>query len=232
MPTSAFFISKRRRRPAKLRRSGEMVSRIGPRAVIRRRNSTSPVFYGTGQVVPQDYAEAVKWYLAAAKQELAEAQCNLGLCYQTGRGVPQNTAVAVKWLIKAARRGTKPRSTTSACIMPRWKRRRPPLLKLKKTRRADTSARQFRQLRQLSIRLAGINGFARQIPPCRERSGFPGNEQGRAGIEQNRVALRIRVPRRAKCGGQYPRSRICRRRANPPASPVAAGNFGAIKPTC
>ena len=51
--------------------------------------------------------EAAKWYRAAAEQEVAPAQCNLGLCYQTGRGVPQDTATAVRWFIKAARAGDK-----------------------------------------------------------------------------------------------------------------------------
>jgi len=58
-------------------------------------------------VVPQDYVEAVKWYYAAAEQELADAQCNLGLCYQTGRGVEQNSNAALKWFIRAARQGHK-----------------------------------------------------------------------------------------------------------------------------
>jgi TPR repeat protein len=58
-------------------------------------------------VVEQNFAEAARWYLAAAEQELADAQCNLGLCYQTGRGVPQSTADAVQWFIKAARQGNK-----------------------------------------------------------------------------------------------------------------------------
>jgi hypothetical protein len=58
-------------------------------------------------VVEQDFREAAKWYLAAADQELADAQCNLGLCYQTGRGVPKDTREAVKWFIKAARQGNK-----------------------------------------------------------------------------------------------------------------------------
>jgi len=49
----------------------------------------------------------VKWYLAAAEQECAPAQCNLGLCYQTGRGVEQSAAQAVKWFIRAARQGDK-----------------------------------------------------------------------------------------------------------------------------
>jgi len=49
----------------------------------------------------------VQWYRAAAEQECAPAQCNLGLCYQTGRGVEQNTVEAVKWFIRAARQGDK-----------------------------------------------------------------------------------------------------------------------------
>jgi TPR repeat protein len=65
------------------------------------------VFYETGQVVPQNFAEAVKWYRAAAEQECAPAQCNLGLCYQTGRGVEPNQQEAMKWFIRAARQGDK-----------------------------------------------------------------------------------------------------------------------------
>ena len=49
----------------------------------------------------------MKWYRAAAEQELADAQCNLGLCYQTGRGVEQSDREAVQWFIKAARQGNK-----------------------------------------------------------------------------------------------------------------------------
>ena len=49
----------------------------------------------------------MEWYRAAAEQECAPAQCNLGLMYQTGRGVEQNTVEAVKWFIRAARQGDK-----------------------------------------------------------------------------------------------------------------------------
>ena len=65
------------------------------------------MFYETGQVVPQNYEEAVKWYLLAADQECPPAQCNLGLCYETGRGVPKNVREAVKWFCRAARAGDK-----------------------------------------------------------------------------------------------------------------------------
>ena len=65
------------------------------------------VFYEIGQVVPQNYEEAVKWYRAAAEQECAPAQCNLGLCYETGRGVPKDVREAVRWFCRAARAGDK-----------------------------------------------------------------------------------------------------------------------------
>jgi TPR repeat protein len=61
--------------------------------------------YDKGQGVPQDYAEAVKWYRLAADQGLAAAQLNLGFAYGTGRGVPQDYAEAVKWYRLAAEQG-------------------------------------------------------------------------------------------------------------------------------
>ena len=58
--------------------------------------------YANGQGVPQDYAEAVKWYRKAAEQGDATAQSNLGVMYEKGQGVPQDYAEAVKWWRKAA----------------------------------------------------------------------------------------------------------------------------------
>jgi uncharacterized protein len=54
--------------------------------------------------VPQDYAEAVRWYRKAAEQGLANAQFNLGLMYAKGQGVPQDYAEAPMWLNLAASR--------------------------------------------------------------------------------------------------------------------------------
>ena len=39
--------------------------------------------YGTGRGVPQDDAEAVRWYRLAAEQGNADAQFNLGVVYRT-----------------------------------------------------------------------------------------------------------------------------------------------------
>ena len=56
-----------------------------------------------GQGVPQDFAEAAKWYRKAAEQgNNAMAQHDLGRMYTEGRGVPQDYAEAVKWWRKAA----------------------------------------------------------------------------------------------------------------------------------
>ena len=50
--------------------------------------------YFSGQGVPQDYKEAVKWYRRAAEQGSIEAQYNLGVSYRDGQGVPRNYAMA------------------------------------------------------------------------------------------------------------------------------------------
>ena len=55
--------------------------------------------------MPEDDAEAVKWYRKAAEQGLASAQCYLGLRYDFGKGVPEDDAEAVKWYRKAAEQG-------------------------------------------------------------------------------------------------------------------------------
>ena len=51
----------------------------------------------TDEGVPQDDAEAVRWYRLAAEQGHAYAQYNLGVMYDTGEGVPQDDAEAVRW---------------------------------------------------------------------------------------------------------------------------------------
>ena len=78
------------------------------------------LMYDRGQGVPQDYAEALKWYRKAAEQGNAkavkwcrkaaeqgnaEAQYNLGIMYDKRLGVPQDYAEAVKWYRKAAEQG-------------------------------------------------------------------------------------------------------------------------------
>ena len=54
--------------------------------------------------MPQDAAEAVRWYRLAADQGLADAQFFLGNMYANGHGVPQNDVLAYMWENLAASR--------------------------------------------------------------------------------------------------------------------------------
>ena len=63
------------------------------------------VMYALGDGVPENDAEAVKWYRKAADQGHAIAQSNLGAMYEKGNGVPENDAEAVRWYRKAADQG-------------------------------------------------------------------------------------------------------------------------------
>ena len=58
--------------------------------------------YRNGEGVPEDDAEAVRWYRLAADQGHAVAQIRLGQRYGTGLGVPHNDAEAVRWFRLAA----------------------------------------------------------------------------------------------------------------------------------
>ena len=64
--------------------------------------------YDNGRGVPENDAEAVKWFWIAAEQGFARAQHNLGSRYNNGRGVPKNDAEAVKWYRLAAEQGFAP----------------------------------------------------------------------------------------------------------------------------
>ncbi|MBV8549910.1 MAG: toll/interleukin-1 receptor domain-containing protein [Acidobacteriaceae bacterium] len=61
--------------------------------------------YRLGQDVPQDYAEARKWYESAAAAGNAQAMNNLGWLYQKGHGVKQDYAQARRWYEEAVAGG-------------------------------------------------------------------------------------------------------------------------------
>ncbi len=61
--------------------------------------------YKMGTGVPQDYAEAGKWYRKAAEQGDADSQLNLGMMYQNGFGVQKDQREAAKWYESAAEQG-------------------------------------------------------------------------------------------------------------------------------
>ncbi|MDJ0949328.1 MAG: tetratricopeptide repeat protein [Alphaproteobacteria bacterium] len=64
------------------------------------------VFYSDDAFgVRRNYAESVKWYRRAARQEHPEAQFRLAVMYIYGYGVPKDRATARYWLRRAAAQG-------------------------------------------------------------------------------------------------------------------------------
>ena len=61
--------------------------------------------YNEGTGVPENDAEAVKWYRKAAEQGHTQAQFYLGNMYDKGRGVSEDKAEALNWWRKAAEQG-------------------------------------------------------------------------------------------------------------------------------
>jgi TPR repeat protein len=57
-----------------------------------------------GHGVPQDHAEAVKWFQLSAEQGFAGAQASLGVTYLEGLGLPQDDVQALMWFNLAASR--------------------------------------------------------------------------------------------------------------------------------
>src|SRR5271167_2068525 len=57
--------------------------------------------YATGEDVPQDYAEAVRWFSMAAEQGHVVSQATLGAYYWAGRGVHQDLVKAYLWSVLA-----------------------------------------------------------------------------------------------------------------------------------
>ena len=61
--------------------------------------------YAQGRGMPQDPAEAIKWFRKGIAQDNHWAQHNLGYMYSQGYGVPQNYFEAAKWFREAANQG-------------------------------------------------------------------------------------------------------------------------------
>lgn len=63
------------------------------------------VMYMNALGVPQDDAEAMKWYRIGADKGYAVAQTNVGFLYERGRGVARDLNEARRWLEKASAQG-------------------------------------------------------------------------------------------------------------------------------
>ncbi len=68
-------------------------------------NELGEVFYAGKQRAVRNPVEAVKWFRRAAEQNLAAAQCNLGLCYERGDGVAKWDVEAYKCYLLADAQG-------------------------------------------------------------------------------------------------------------------------------
>ena len=63
------------------------------------------MMYQRGIGIPQDPAEALKWYRRAADDGYTFAQYNLGAMYQKGICIQQDSPEALKWYRRAAEQG-------------------------------------------------------------------------------------------------------------------------------
>jgi TPR repeat protein len=66
---------------------------------------TVGTLYHNGLGVPQNDAEAERWFRLAAEKGNADAQYKLGDLYEAGRGISRNYVEAAKWYRKAADQG-------------------------------------------------------------------------------------------------------------------------------
>ena len=62
--------------------------------------------YDTGEGIPQDYKQALKWYTKAAEQDYGKAQFNLGFMHVKGEGTPRNYIMARMFWNMASISGT------------------------------------------------------------------------------------------------------------------------------
>ena len=63
------------------------------------------IYYQQGLGVPQDYAEAARWYRRSALQGHANARFGLGALYLAGLGVRRDPSEAARWFRLAAGQG-------------------------------------------------------------------------------------------------------------------------------
>jgi hypothetical protein len=78
--------------------------------------------YATGEDVPQDYAEAVRWFTKAAEQGNVPAQATLGAYCWAGRGGPPDLTKAYFWSFLAEAGGDEASRTRVALLASRLNR--------------------------------------------------------------------------------------------------------------
>jgi TPR repeat protein len=76
------------------------------------------LMYSSGEGVPENDAQAVRWYRKAADQGDAMAQTNLGLMYAKGEGVPENRIRAYVWWSMAKTQGNEKAASNIDILKP------------------------------------------------------------------------------------------------------------------
>jgi TPR repeat protein len=61
--------------------------------------------YANGTGVPQDYEQAMQWYIQASDHGLGQASNNIGMMYWKGVGVETDQKKAAEWMKKGAEQG-------------------------------------------------------------------------------------------------------------------------------
>lgn len=62
----------------------------------------------SGRGIKQDYQEAVRWFMMAAKQGEPDSMYHLAICYNDGLGVEKDPKMVASFLHTAADRGFQP----------------------------------------------------------------------------------------------------------------------------
>jgi len=75
--------------------------------------------YYTGKGVPQNDAEALKWYKKAAEKGHPVAQFGLGVMYSEGEGLPRNYIEGYAWLSMASEKGIKDAKQQLSFVRPK-----------------------------------------------------------------------------------------------------------------
>ncbi|NIP94650.1 MAG: sel1 repeat family protein [Akkermansiaceae bacterium] len=78
--------------PEDIQSLSKMAEEGDPRAQLQLGNR-----FSSGAGVPQDLAEAAKWFRAAAEQGQPDAAYNLAMMYESGHGVNEDPEEAQKW---------------------------------------------------------------------------------------------------------------------------------------
>jgi len=84
----------------------EQLKKLAEQGDINAQCDLASMYY-IGKAMPQNYAEALKWFKKAAKKAHPVAQFGLGVMYSEGEGVPKDYIEGYSWLSMASAKDIK-----------------------------------------------------------------------------------------------------------------------------